>query len=524
MVVNPIAHRVLGSVRDVSQRVERRWTIAIIAAIAIAGVVVRALVVRSARGVLNADEAYTGIEAYEVLAGRFPVVLGGTSYTAVFEAYLYAPIAAVIGGNAVALKMIAMAFWALAAVLIGIAARDLVATTSTTIHDPAPRRAGLIAGAIAWITPGALLSLSTQAYASYASGLAVLAATFVVARRMVDDPRPGGAPALAVGALAGLGLWMHPMYLAVLIPIVAYVLALHRRWRLWATVVVGGLIGAGPFLLWNALNGFASRRLPVEVEGTWLERLSVFGRELLPRAWGLRDQQMDWYLPVAVAVGVYGALIAATVAGAVIVGRRSGRHSRWLLAATLAGVLPIMAMFPPLIYSADGRYGIISFAFITIAIAVTADRLITIARRVAPAGASRAGATIATTALAIVLLAIAAAVVIPDNREIFSTGDAAPNTAAIQTAALIRDRRITHIAGSYWRVLPVEFFGDDELYGSTLISPRFPERRAAVLQAAPETVAWVFEPTEENPALLPLPVDAYERVVIGDIVTYLPQP
>lgn len=504
-----------------SQRVEHRrgYTVASIAAIAIVGLTLRILTLRSVRGGLNADEAYTGIEAYEVLAGRFPVVLGGTSYTAVFEAYLYAPIAAVIGGDALVLKSIAVAFWALAAVLIGIAARDLVATARPAIDDPGPRRAGLIAGAIAWITPGALLVVSTQAYASYASGLALLAGTFVVARRMVDAPRPGGAPAFAVGALAGLGLWMHPMYLSVLIPIVAYVLAVHRRWRLWITVVVGGVVGAGPFLLWNALNGFPSRRLPAPVEGTWAERLSVFVRELLPRAWGLRDQQMQWYLAPVIALVLYGALIAATIAGAVIIGRRSRRHSRWLLAATLAAVLPIMAMFPPLIYSADGRYGIISFAFIAIAVAITVEQLIATAQRAAPASAVRA----VGAAVSLGFVALGTTYVLPDARSAFNTTAATPNAAAIETAALLRDRQIAHIAGSYWRVLPVEFFGDDEIYGSTLISPRFPERRAEVLAASPQTVAWVFEPSEENPALLALGVEAYERVVIGDIVIYLPR-
>ncbi len=58
---------------------------------------IRYFVLRSPAGRLGADEAYTGIESFEILAGHFPLTLGGTVYTLPFEAYLYAPIAAARG-------------------------------------------------------------------------------------------------------------------------------------------------------------------------------------------------------------------------------------------------------------------------------------------------------------------------------------------------------------------------------------------------------------------------------------------
>ena len=52
-------------------------------------------------GIITADEAYTGIQSFEILSGRFPVVLGGTTYTLPLESYMYAPLAGVLGANGV---------------------------------------------------------------------------------------------------------------------------------------------------------------------------------------------------------------------------------------------------------------------------------------------------------------------------------------------------------------------------------------------------------------------------------------
>lgn len=494
---------------DVSRQ---RLTAAIIA-IALIGLALRVLTLRSERGLLNADEAYTGVEAYEVLAGRFPVVLGGTAYTAVFEAYIYAPIAAVIGGDVIVLKSIAIVMWAVACVVIAVAAAEL-----SPRH---PTRTALIAGALAWITPGALLTISTLAYAGYASGMAVIAATFLLARRVIDADAPGPLALATVGLLAGIGFWMHPMFLSVLVPICLYVLVVHRRVTRWAALIVGGLVGCGPFLVWNAVNRFPSRRLPAEFEGTYLERLGGFVTELLPRAFGLRSITMHWYGPVGPLLGIaLGALLVAlAIVGVVAVVRSSTAPSRWLLAAVLVACLPMMALFPPLVYTADGRYAIIVFPFLVVAVALGIshlfDRL-----------SLRLGAVTLVGVVGVWMLAF----VVPDARPIFSTTARTPNADNEALVALLDDAGIAYVYGSYWRVLPIDFLADRRVTSAVLppLPARFDERQATVLTAPPERVAWVLEPADDRPenvsGLAPwLGADAYRRSEIGSTVVYLPR-
>ena len=96
----------------------KRPGVVVLVVAATVGVVVRFLVLRSPAGRLGADEAYTGIESFEILAGHFPLTLGGTVYTLPFEAYLYAPIAALLGANVVILKLVSTVSWAAASVVL----------------------------------------------------------------------------------------------------------------------------------------------------------------------------------------------------------------------------------------------------------------------------------------------------------------------------------------------------------------------------------------------------------------------
>ncbi len=509
------------------ERFGRLWWV--IAAVGLVGIAARVAVLRSPAGDLNADEAYTGIEAFEVLAGRFPVVLGGTAYTAVFEAYLYAPVVVVFGASIATLKAVPMVFWALATAIAARTAFEQVRSLrpDSAGQPVAPAQWAAIATVvIMWITPGALMVISTRAYASYASGMAVLALTFLLAARLADraDPRPMAAA--AVGFSAGIGFWMHPMYLSVLIPILVVVAVAQRHHRavVWPAVVIGGLIGSGPYLVWNLLNRFESRQLPAPVEGTYLERLSVFGRELLPRAWGLRAGDWSWHLaaPVAVLLGVL--LIAATIAGAVIMVTAGDRPSRFLLPAVLVGVLPIMALFPPLIFSADGRYGMIAFAFVAISISITvAWALSALRARLAGARRERAGRAVAAGAVALGVLWVAGYVV-PEGQRWLSTADTAPNAEVHEALAVIEDAGFNHVFGSYWAVLPVEFVADRRVVAGTFgFEPvRFPERNQVVLAQAPTGVGFVVLPEHERDELLFMALEDYDSRRVGARVVLLP--
>ena len=152
--------------------------------------------------------------------------------------------------------------------------------------------------------------LSITAYPAYASGMLVTSLAFLVASIVVDEPAPKRRTMVLFGAIAGFGFWLHPMLLATLVPMVAFVLwTVRRRLDGWLSVIGGGILGCLPLLLWNAVNSFPSLETPVKVPGTYTERLRTFALDLLPRGFGLRDFGLSWYNDLLGPI-VYLALIA----------------------------------------------------------------------------------------------------------------------------------------------------------------------------------------------------------------------
>ena len=180
---------------------------------ALAGiVVVRWLVLRSPAGALTADEAYTGIESFEILGGHFPVVLGGTVYTLPFEAYLYVPIAALLGANVVILKLLSTVSWALHPWSSSSSRRGsrAVGPASSPRRSVGSRRERCCS--------------SRSRLLGYASGLLVTVGVLVPAGMSSSTPRAEPVVMVGFGVLAGFGFWLHPMFLATLIPMVLVVL------------------------------------------------------------------------------------------------------------------------------------------------------------------------------------------------------------------------------------------------------------------------------------------------------------
>ena len=475
------------------------WT----ALVGLVGIVLRWLVLESPAGVINSDEAYTGLATLGILDGRFPVVVDGNRYSAVIEAYLFAPVLGITGADIFVLKLIPILFWALSAILAYLAGTYL-----------AGRRVGAVAGALVWITPGALLIVSTLAYVGYALGMAIAVATLVAAARVVDRDRASVGTSAVLGALAGLGFYVHPMYLAALLPLTVPVAWHHRRSvrDFWFPFVGASIVAMLPFLAWNAVNGFPSLEVQNGLPGTYTDRLDTFFRELVPRGYGLRDISFEWVFGRNLGWLAYAALVALVVLGCIGLVRRDERRSRWLVPITLIAVWPLMALFSPLIWSADGRYNVISFPFVAIAVASA----LTLLPAASPKWLTTAGVT---------LVAVWGAVFVwPHTSDVIADRSTDPNVPLYDLVDFLDAEGIDRVAGSYWRVLTVEYGSDRSIIGA--ISPpepvRFPDRQRTVQGSPPQDVAFVFPPWAEDPTKLWMPPENYERIVVGDTVVYLP--
>jgi FAD/FMN-containing dehydrogenase len=227
----------------------------------------------------------------------------------------------------------------------------------------------------------------------------------------------------------------------------------------------------------------------------------------------LRDPSADWILGRPLAFVAYAALLVAVIGGAIGLATRGRRPSRVLVPAVVVVVWPLMAVFSSLGFVADGRYSIIAFPFLAVA-AGSAVALLPVSAR---------GLTGVAVAAVVVWIA---AFVWPHTWRVTDRGSVVDADAAtIEVVDFLQAEGIEHIAGDYWRVLPIEYFSDLDITGAvtqpaTVI--RFPDRQREVQAAPVDSVAFVFQ-RGATPVGLWLPADRYRIVTVGETDVYLPQ-
>lgn len=464
----------------------------------------RLWVLRSPLGGLNADEAYTGLQSADILAGRLPIVIQGSTYSAVLESYLFAPVVAIFGQHVVALKMISVVAWASASVLLSLAARRVVRSSWAAL-----------AGALMWLAPGAMTIVSTRAYVGYASGMALVTGALWALQRATSEERPDPARSAVAGAVCGAAFYVHPMFMAVVLPMLAVACVARRRdvrsW--WAPCAAGFVAANGPFLLWNVVNGWPSLDQPVESTESPIARMSRFFTGLLPRVFGLRAQEGAWVIARPVAMVIYAALLTVIVVGATRLARRG--VSGLLVTVPLVLCWPTMALLANLSFVRDARYAVIALPFLLLSIVAclegTAERVVSRWRGFVQA---------------VVVVTWVGALSLPLLRHDLGLDLGDPNAATAELIDVLEERGVNRVAGYYWLVLPIEYQSDRQIRSAVAGFPflvRVPTSQRLVEQSPPETVGFVFDPTSDNPALLRMPVDSYERIKIAGAILYVPR-
>ena len=478
------------------------WTLAVFAL----GLAIRLWVISTQRGFLLADEAYTGLQSAEVLRGQFRIVIPGLAYTAPFDSYLLAPVTAVVGQDLHVLKLYPSVAWGLTAVLA-------VSITRRLVTD----RAAIVAGCMVWLAPGSLGVVATRGYQSYASGMAAVAATafatlLLLERSSESDRRGIAIRSAIVGALAGFAFYLHPMYVAALVPLLAVPSWQLRRdvrgW--WLPAGLGALVVNLPFILWNVRNGWPSLEQPAAATDGPLDRFVRFFTELVPRAYGLRGQAGDdIFGPIGTMVLMAG-LVALVTWGAVVLWRFAVGRSLVVLAPLVGGWM-LMAIFTNTAFVIDGRYAIITFPFVAIALAAGADGLAPRRRGVIQ--------------LVVVLWVAVFSVPLLVNDTGFDTDD--PNAGFREAVDLLESKGINRLVGYYWWVLPVEFLSDQDIRTAITANPAIvllPDTQRLVEGSPPEEVAFLFWNQEEDTSRLLMQLDRYDRVELRDVVVYIPRP
>lgn len=219
----------------------------------------------------DSDEAVEGLMARHVLNGELPAFFWGQAYKGVPEVYLAAGLFAAFDSSVILLKSVTLACFA-----------AFVAANFLLIDKIAPRTVAVSSSLLLIFAPPALVLWSLSANAEYIfimllGTILLLLGTDVEAAGHRGRREAGTRGRLfAAGVITGIGMWVHPLFVAYVGPLLAIAAVrtgVHRR--MFVRVSMPALligIGAAIYLLLAITafftGGFTVRLGPLHVSAT----------------------------------------------------------------------------------------------------------------------------------------------------------------------------------------------------------------------------------------------------------------
>ena len=438
--------------------------------IGVLGVAVRVWLLASPLGYLNSDEANTSIQARELFRGHAWILVPGTPYGGNVEAWIDAPLAALLGLSATRNKVEAILLWLAAGLVLARSVRHL---------GRAPVAAAF---GVVWLPSAAIVLLSTLDYPGYAVGFLATCGVLALARPLLDTPPPpaaGGGDrgelqalawrAAATGALAGLAVWQHPLYGWVGACTLAAVAWRQRRRARAALLplVAGGVVAFSPVLVANLRHDLASLRFRGPATIAYPDRVRAWVTDLYPRSVGAKWMDPGWVLsgPSQVLAVL---LLAALLATCLAVLRWSPPSGK-VAAGTLVLAPFTLTLLGNTAYTQDARYAamLLPVGGLVVAHGVA----------LAPPG-WRTGRRICLVTTAWALLAVA----LPVSRTDMAAF--ADRTGEVgQLVAFLDARQITAVRADYWVAYRVVVESDERIAASPLDPIKFDRYEQRVRQA-----------------------------------------
>jgi hypothetical protein len=463
----------------------------LVAAAIVTGIAIRIWILASPLGTLESDEAIVGLMARRALHGDFNVLYWLSYYGGTQEALLTALVFAVFGSSVLALKLTALALFAVDGVL-------LWRVGVRTVGEPAAR----LGAALFWIGPAYLVWWTTKARAYYATGLLCELVVMLMCLRLRE--RDSRLDAAILGFALGFGAWATLQFALGALPIVAWLV--WRRphvLRLAWIAVPAAIVGAAPWLAWNVKNDWKGL-LPSAVAGegtTFAERLWNLFSKTLPTWLGLRVPfSLDWLLGVGLGVVLLAAALAAFAYALV-------RHDR-----RLEPLLVVGAAFPFLYAATSFTYYVAEPRYLVYLAPVTSLLLAYPLRRAPVAGAALAVAT---------LLTLGGLIQMERQRRFLPGADGAPMPYDIGplVSTLERDN-VRYVVANYWIAYRLSFETDERVLATSSGFVR-DLKADAVVRAQPHPAHVFVRDSPVAAAVGPrLARSGFRRVPAGGFVVY----
>jgi 4-amino-4-deoxy-L-arabinose transferase-like glycosyltransferase len=464
---------------------ERRLLPVVLVAAIVAGLALRAWLLTTSLGTLDADEAVWGLMARHVLDGELSTFYWGQPYGGTLEVFLTAPVFAVFGSSALALKLVPTALFAVAALLVWRVGRR-------TVGEPAAR----VAAALFWVWPSYAVWKSMRAHGFYGSALVLSLLALLLVLRLRDHPSRWDAAAL--GLVLGLGWWQTPQFALVAAPAVLWLLVVRRHslvgfWPALPATVLGAL----PWLVANVRHDWYSFDY-APGGGTYLSRFRGFFTATLPMALDLRVPfALDWALG-AVVSGLL--LVVALGWVAFLVLRRRER----------LGPLVVVVLAFPFLYAASSFTWLVEEPRYLVLLTPVLALLAAEALRRPPVAAVGLAAAVALSLTGLVRMEDA-----PRYQTRTGHVDVPDDLAPLLDALDARGDRT--VRADYWVAERITFESGERIVAN---SHRFPPFTARVEASPDPPQVFVAGTPAERRARSRLLAAGYDRAVIGGFALY----
>ena len=180
-----------------------------LAAIALAGIALRAYVLQSPIGAFDADEATSALVSRQVLDGTFPAFIRPLHHGGTILAYPRAPLLALFGPSPLVMKLTETVVYAAACLVTWRLGRRIFS-----------ERAAQLGAGVMWVYPPATVWESTKVMLYYMPALLFAVCALLLCVRLYQDNRPRDIAWL--GLVFGLSIWSHPIALYVAVPAVGW--------------------------------------------------------------------------------------------------------------------------------------------------------------------------------------------------------------------------------------------------------------------------------------------------------------
>jgi hypothetical protein len=296
----------------------------------VAAVALRVWVLASPIGALDADEAVWGLMARHFQDGELATFFWGQNYGGTQEALLTALVFFVTGTGTLALRIVPIALFVLAAVLVWRVGRR-------TVGEDAARLGAVLF--LVW--PSYVVWKSTRAHGFYGAALVLALVVVLLALRLRERDAPLDMAAL--GLALGLGWWATPQFAFVAVPALAWLVwrrpsVLRRAWLALPTL----LAGAAPWLVWSLRHDWETLTNASYGGGSYFDHLRTFLYATLPAALGIRVPFTLEWLPGPVLGRLLELVALASFAYCLV--RRRGRRE---LLLAVGALYPFIQSFSP---------------------------------------------------------------------------------------------------------------------------------------------------------------------------------